>query len=242
QGEQDAANLFYAEALEIARASGDKLPLANALYNAAFPDIVLGLTADRSEAQLQESLALFTELGDDAGRAKVLWGSADLHYLKQPREWQAAIDQLLEAQPIFEREGDYFSLAWCLYTLGGCYMGMRQFEKAGSGLVRSLELFRDADDRSGIVLLFDQMSLLAVAQEDLDRGARLTGAARALEKASGVGLLSSRVTIEPEYEEIANHLPETHTEAWEAGQKLSVDEAIAYALEWRPSGARSAPS
>jgi predicted ATPase/class 3 adenylate cyclase len=242
QGEQDAANVFYEEALDLARAAGDKKVLANALYNAAFPDIVLGAPPDRSKAQLDESLRLYGELGDDAGRAKVLWGSADWHYLKEPRNWQGAIDQLLEAQPIFEREGDHFSLAWCLYTLGGCYMGLRQFDASGTALVRSLELFRDADDRSGIVLLFDQMSLLAVAERDLDRGARLDGAARALEKASGVGLIATRVTIEPEYEEIAKHLPETHPEACEAGQQMSVDEAIAYALEWKPSGASSAPS
>ncbi|HEV3235214.1 MAG TPA: adenylate/guanylate cyclase domain-containing protein [Candidatus Dormibacteraeota bacterium] len=242
QGEQATANDFYHEALDIARAGDDKRLLANALYNAAFPDIIIAESVERAEKELAESLELFGELGDDAGRAKVLWASADLHYMKVPREWQRAIDQLLEAKPIFEKEGDKFSLAWCLYTLGGCYMGIRQFDAAAEALNRSLEMFRDADDRSGIVLLFDQMALLAIAQGDMVGGARLDGAARALEQASGVGLIASRVTIEPELEEVAKHLSESQPEEWAAGQKMSVDEAIAYALDWKPAGARSAPS
>jgi predicted ATPase/class 3 adenylate cyclase len=241
-GDQDAANGYYGEALEIARTFDDRALLAEALYNAAFPNTILGTGLPESDAKFQEALAIFREVGDDAGMAKVLWGSADMMYLGNPPDWKAATELLLEAQPIFERLGDNFSLGWCLYTLGGCYMGLQRFDESGVVLCRSLELFRDAKDKSGMVLLFDQFAILAIAEGDLSRAARLEGAGKKLEKSSGVGLISSRTTVLPEYEATAARLNEIMPKEWAEGETMDIDRAASYALEWRPSAARSAPS
>ena len=238
-GDQDAANRYYGEALEIARGLNDKELLANALYNAAFPNTILGKDLPRSRQMFEEALALFREVGDEPGTAKVLWGIADLFYLDDPPDWQGAIDLLLEAQPIFEEGGDNFGLGWCLYTLGGCYIGTDDYAGSAEVLRQSLKLFRDADDKSGVVLLLDQIAILAIADGDLAGAAKLEGAGKALEKTSGVGLISSRAVIQPDFEAIAGRLPETNPKEWAEGEVMNLEHAITAALEWEP---RSAPS
>ena len=239
QGDQREADRLYNHAAEIARGFGDKKLLANALYNAAFPNTVTRENLPRSRAQFDEALALFREVGDDAGVARVLWGVAELYYLQDPPDWDGAIRLLLEAQEIFERLGDNFGLGWDLYTLGSCYAVMGENERAREALRRSLGLFARADDKSGLVLLLNQFAILAIANGDLVGAARLEGAGKALEKTSGVGLITSRTTVQPEYEATAERLPETHPEPWAEGQMMNLEHAISAALEWEP---RTAPS
>jgi hypothetical protein len=98
----------------------------------------------------------------------------------------------------------------------------------------AIRLFHGAGDVAGITLGLDDLAGAAAATGDLPRAARLWGAARALSSASGVRLADlvdtqvdagngayARSTMDPA--DLERYAAE--------GRQLSVDEAVAYALE-----------
>ena len=229
QGDQDAADRFYKEGLRIARTLDDKATLANALYNATFPDTITGADLQAAKLLLDEAVVIYRELDDEAGVAKVLWVLAEIYYLGQPPEWDTAINLLVEAKEIFRRLRDNFGLGWDLYTLGGCYTAVGRFDEAREVFDEGLAIFSAAQDKSGIAVLLNGFAVLAFAQGDPVRAARLDGARDAVESLSGIGLLRSRQYVMPEIETAVAHLPETHDEAYREGQAMSAEEAIALA-------------
>src|SRR5439155_1600479 len=66
QADMESAQRFYDECLELTRTTGDKQALANALYNAAFPNVVNMRESERPRQLLLEALPLFRELGDQS--------------------------------------------------------------------------------------------------------------------------------------------------------------------------------
>jgi predicted ATPase/class 3 adenylate cyclase len=231
QGTQDAALDLYLEALDVARGLGDRATLANALYNAAFPDTITARDVNRAEALFDEALTLFRELEDEAGVAKTLWGMADVYYLRKPPDFEKAIELLHEALPVMRRRGDNFGLGWALYMLGSCLIGVDRFEGAMQTLADGLRLFAAADDRSGISLSIYSIGLLAIVQGDAARAAMLEGARLTMEASSGVGLLGSRMMVFLEHETALKQLPETEPEAYRTGLAMTTAQAIALALE-----------
>jgi predicted ATPase/class 3 adenylate cyclase len=231
RGDQAAAGGLYREALEIARTLDDPPTLAAALYNAAFPDLITADNVPRAQKLLEDALATYRHLDDEAGVAKTLWAMAELSYVEEPRDWATAIALLLEARPVFERLRDNFGLGWALYVLGGCYTATGQFDSADEVMREALVLFSDADDKSGVSLLLNGFALLALAQGDPARAAKLEGARTAIESASGVGLLRSRQPWMPDLQQMAELLPDTQPKAFSEGQETPTEKAIALALQ-----------
>jgi tetratricopeptide (TPR) repeat protein len=186
---------------------------------------------------LDEALAIYRELDDEAGVAKVLWVLAELNYIKHPPDWDTAINLQVEAGEIFRRLGDNFGLGWDLYTLGVCYTAVGRFDEARAVLDEGLKIFSVAEDKSGIAILLNGFAVLAFAQGDPVRAARLEGARDAVESLTGIGLLRSRQNVMIEIEAAVAQLPETHAEAYREGQAMSAEEAIALAR----GGERSQP-
>src|SRR5207245_5370470 len=168
---------------------------------------------------------------DPAGVAKALWGMAAILYASDPPDWQRAIELLVEAKEKFRQLGDNFGLGWALYVLGACYTGVDNFAGARDMVREALAIFAGADDKSGVALALNQLAVLAVADGDPVRAARLEGARATLETASGVGLISSRRVIMPKYEDEVRRLPETQPDAYSAGRAMDLEEAIALALD-----------
>jgi hypothetical protein len=80
-------------------------------------------------------------------------------------------------------------------------------------------------------------AVLAFAQGDPVRAARLEGARDAVESLTGIGLLRSRQNVMIDIEAAVAQLPETHAEAYREGQAMSAEEGIALAR----GGERSQP-
>jgi predicted ATPase/class 3 adenylate cyclase len=231
QGDQDSAGRHYGEALNIARTLNDRPLLAQALYNAGFPLTIARSNPRLASAIFDEALALFRELGDEAGSARTLWGAAIAKTLGDPPDLDAAIAMLLEARDVLERLGDAPGLGWAHYVLGWDYTSIGRYVEARQSLLASLDIFSDLRDRSGAVLLLDQFAVLAIAEGDPDRAARLSGVRSELEAVSGIGLLGTRVSIAPELDEAVANLPQTHPDAFAAGRAMELDEALALARE-----------
>src|SRR5439155_14346260 len=62
QADMESAQRFYDECLELTRTTGDKQALANALYNAAFPNVVNMRESEPPRPLLLDALPLFREL------------------------------------------------------------------------------------------------------------------------------------------------------------------------------------
>lgn len=229
QGDLDAARGYYKEALALQRSLGDPRSIARATYNLSFTFFVRPDDFGRARALAEESLALYTRVADEAGVARVHWALASLtHY---EGDYQAARHYLDLCLPAFRRLDDSFSLGWALHLAGVLAMKAGDFAGARAAFREGLSLFDDARDVSGIALLLDDLSSLALADGDVPRAAQLAGGAALLQKQSGTGL--AEVINETEGRSRTGEQPvdeEAIRAAWAKGQTMPRDRLIAYAL------------
>jgi predicted ATPase/class 3 adenylate cyclase len=237
QADPDRMSAAYREALALWREIGDKREIANALYNASFP---YAITAERGNpdptgegmALMTEALALFREVGDQRGVANVLWGMGNIDYFSASGD--QGLSDFREALEIFERVGDRTMAAWSRHMLGSGLLRLGHFHEAGPYLRQAIRLFHDAGDVSGITLVLDDLASEAIGLGDLQRGARLWGAARAVSSAGGVGLADLVDTQFEVYDRpnMGAMMEHADLEAYAAeGRTMSLDESVAYALE-----------
>ena len=229
QADMSAARLWYGEALDLARASGDLARIANAVYNMAFTYTFSELNpedADRAREIASEAVDLFRQLGDEGGTARALWGlaTAEFYFRNYPRSLELAS----EALAIFRRLGDRFMTGWALYMLAGSSLttdkeAMRRY------LEEALPIFVENDDKSGYGLLFDGFATLEWANGNVDLALKLAGYAAATERSTGAGLAEMN-------REFAGFYPESlineraNAASFAEGQSLNLEQATALAL------------
>src|SRR4029077_3733074 len=80
--------------------------------------------------------------------------------------------------------------AWSLHMLGGAQLRLGRRDEARGNPRHGLRHFYEASDTAGITLALDALASQALADEQLDRAARLWGAARNLTTSTGAGLAS----------------------------------------------------
>jgi predicted ATPase/class 3 adenylate cyclase len=228
QADMTVAQGFYDECLELTRRVGDARAIANAIYNAVWPMIVDRTALPRAKLLLEEAIPLFRDLSDQGGVARTLWGLGNVAYFG--KDYPAARPPLEEAQSIFRELDDRFMLGWSTHTLGLVAVKTSDVEDAQQYFLDALRLFIEAQDVSGITLQLDNLSVIARTRGDLVRATRLAAAAVAQQAVTGTslgGLLSSQ-----EGRTGREGLNEADAaEAWAEGQALTLEEAIAYALD-----------
>ncbi len=230
---------FYEEALRVWRELGDRHEIANALYNASFPHIFPNGSAvndpDPTGQGLRnclEALALYEELGDRVGIANVEWAIGNYHYFRG--HLQYGEDYFRRALDLFREAGDRTMEAWAEHMLGSGLLRQGRVAEAREVIRHAARQFHAAGDSAGLTLVLDDLSALAIAEGDLPRAARIRGAARSLTRETGAGLAefvedafeqnvrpSARSVMAPD--ELERYAAE--------GAAMSLDEAVAYALE-----------
>jgi tetratricopeptide (TPR) repeat protein len=195
-----------------------------------------GLTDPTGEGRraLEDALAIYREIGDERGEGNVLWGLGNMRYFSFARSPDdTGLEEFELALEKFRRVGDRTMEAWSLHQLGSAYLRLGLLADARSNLFEALRLFRKASDTTGLTLAFDDLSSLAVAQGDLDRAARLGGAARNLTNTTGASL-ASFVDDAVEYDARPNvrreMTDEELTRVGALGAAMPLDEMIDYAL------------
>ncbi|TMC27317.1 MAG: adenylate/guanylate cyclase domain-containing protein, partial [Chloroflexi bacterium] len=142
QADMAAAQVFYDASLQLTRQVGDKRAIANAIYNDAFPILVVRVEPERARTLLREALPLFEELKDEAGVGRTYWGLGNADYFQQ--DFEAARQKLQAAQAIFRRLDARFDLAWSLHTLGLVTLKMGSVDAARPYFTEALTMFAEA--------------------------------------------------------------------------------------------------
>ena len=228
QAEMQVAQRFYDECLELTRNLGDDRALANALYNAAFPRVVSRVAIAEARPMLEEALPLYRKIGDQTGIARVLWGIGNALFFA--KEYTNARPVLEEAVALTRKLDDQFGLGWSVHTLGLVTFNLGDVERARASWIEAIQLFAAGGDVPGIVLQLDNLSALARHEGDFLRAGRLWAAASAHQVSSGTGL--GRLLREEEGRSGREGLNDDEAaRAWTEGQAMSLEQAVAYALE-----------
>ncbi|MDR7419329.1 MAG: adenylate/guanylate cyclase domain-containing protein [Armatimonadota bacterium] len=237
QGDFDGARSHYEQQLTLARARGDALGTAEALYNLSFPYVVPKSDLERGRALLHEALTIYEQAQHKPGIAKTHWGLASVEFAL--RHGEAALHHVNVCLPLFRELNDRFSLGWALHSAGLAHMQLNDLRAARTALIDGLRLFAEARDVSGIAGSLQDLANLALLERDVRRAARLIGGAAGLVHTGGADLWKFfeamaegwRVgDVRLDKEALASDV--------EAGRAMSLDDLIAYALE--PSAAAPA--
>ena len=227
-GDLKAAGGYYRQALDLARAAGDRRAIANALYNYSFAFNVDLSDTPQAVELLVEALAIYRELDDRRGLAETDWALAQA-MITLDRQAEA-VDLLAEAIGHFRGLGNRFGLGWALYVRSLLWLREEDVAAARADLAEALQIFTAADDLTGEVLVIDSIAEVVRRSGDAVRGARLAGAAKAHEVATGTGLNSIVGLREGWRGRDVTRTPEEQA-AYAAGQAMPLEEAVAYALQ-----------
>jgi predicted ATPase/class 3 adenylate cyclase len=229
RAEMADAMRYYEASLELCRQIGDKSAIANALYNLGFPTLVNRDDVDKSRRAFEECLAMYRELGDHEMIARVLWGLGNAYYFAN--DDVAARDTLIEDVALLRNMSDPFSLSWAFHTLGLAYSNLGEVDKAEPLWREAMEHFERVGDLSGITILLGDFGVLATVRGDFLRAMTLNSAADKLAHTGGtaLGSLGARITaINPDTSALD---PAEVEAAVIEGGRMTVDEAVAYALK-----------
>ena len=237
QADQATAEACYAEALELWRQIGDRREIANALYNRAYSDaawIMGGRTGDASGARelLQEALEIYRDLGDVEGEGNILWAVGSFFFFAN--EMGDAEATYREALALHRAGKNRTMEAWSLHMLALVLVSERRSPEAKRAAREALAFFKEAGDVAGITLVLDDLSGVALFDNDFERAGRMWGAARHLQEMTGVDLAAFTETGFGSlgYATASQVLPPEDLERFAAeGAAMSLDEAVAYAFE-----------
>ena len=245
QADFDRSREHYEKCLSIHRELGDEAGVANDLYNLVFTRIV-GLIeraeteegerdADWARGLLDESLDIYRRLGDERGIAKVMWGIGSVEFIFKP---EVGKDAFLESLRLHRKLGDQFGVGWSLRELGMIELRAGNHGAALDFMREALELFDQSHDISGVTLLLNDLSRVEIALGRLERGARLAGAAAALQATTGTDLATA---INEMLGSVMSQVdPASLRTEWEAGQQLTLEQAVSLALEDGSTGEEAA--
>ena len=231
QGDYERAMPFLEESLALYRKVGDKRGIF-------YPLTSLGVVAlyqgdyGRAANLLEEALSLSQGSGD---RRSVAMALVNLGYVAGLQGHHGRAARLLkESLPLWEQLGDKKSLANALTNLGTVAREQGDYGQAAALYKESLALRWTGEQHRGVAddaECLEGLAAVACALGQAERTARLCAAAAALREVIGAPLPpSERATYERTVATARAHLDEeTFATAWEEGQAMALEQAIAAA-------------
>ncbi len=230
QGDNGSAWAYNEESLAIFRDCGHRQGIAATLGN-------LGSAADDRGDHMsartfqEESLAIFREIGDRQGIARTLHnlGNTVAHLGDYALARTYHEQGLAIRREIGARQG----VALSLYNLGNVVSLLGDKAASQVHYTESLAICRDIGDQRGISDSLSGLATLAAADGSHERGALLWGAAEALREEIGSPLPpNSRESYDGAVSEARQELgTEAFMVAWAQGRAMSLEQAVATALE-----------
>jgi predicted ATPase/class 3 adenylate cyclase len=235
-GDLDLTERYYVEAYERAGALGDEPERAKAAYNLSFAYLLIESKHGRAKELLEEALTILRKYDDRGAIGRAAWALGAVYGEGWDRSHEDYLKSRQLAHEALEQHrllGNRFDIAWDLHSTGLAALHLGDSDGAQSDFSEALQMFVDAGDSSGIVLLLSDFSELARVRGQTERLDTLVGAWTAMSKRTGVGLASLWGTTEGRV--LAADIPEERRPAFDRGLAMKTDEAIAYALEPQPA-------
>lgn len=238
QGNYSDARPLLQESLELYENLGDKEGVAVSLNNLGR---VVWSQGDYSAARtlFEESQAIQRELGNKWGVASSLVNLGTV--ANDEGDYAAARALYGEGLTLVRELGDKQGVAIALLNLGevaheqGDYVAARALNEEG------LAISRELGDKQSIAWSLDAFAALASVQEQSSRAPRLWGAAEALrEEISLLAPPGDRLRLGRQVAKARDLVGETAFAAdWSEGRAMTMEQAIAYALEGPVPGSTS---
>ena len=223
------ARAYYEESLGIFRELGEEPRVAVALADLGRVDADLGEYAS-ARSLLEESLLLQRRLGNEHGVAVAQYGLGWLDFLRG--EHAAARSLLEEGLAIFRKLGDKFHLGGCVLYLGCLDCEQGDYAAARSRFVELTGLVSFQHYRYVAPLVVEAFVILAATQGQAARALRMAGAATELRRVMGAQFrLGWQHYVRRQVASARRALGEDAGAAWVEGQKMTLEAALAYALE-----------
>ena len=241
QGDYARARAYNEESLQLLRAIGDKWGIAASLNNLGRRALELGDLPVACSCY-RESQQIYQELGDWANAAAVLSNLGT-----------AAFEQgnFVEARASFEQSLTLFRemrnqsfVAVLLHNLGETLCRQEEYAAAYPLLKESLLLRQELGDRPGAAFSLASLGNVARNEGDNIRATRLLAAAEAIHKAFDAPLSQAgHMLYEQDVAALRRELSANDfTAAWTYGRTMTLERAIAYALEQPVDHASTAPA
>jgi len=233
---------YYADALAIARASGDRRRIADALYNLSFAYIMPRSNLPEGRLVIEEAAEIYRDLGDDGGLVNALWGLGNLYFFDE--SWERAAGYYGEALELARRTHNAFMVGWALHMGGSSEIKLGRYREAYDHLREGLLSLVADRETTGIVLSLDDFAELANAVGDLPRSFRLAGAARRLQDETATGLAGfANELMSRDRLATGAFAPDEIERLRAEGRALTIDEAVELALGIEvPDGPADAPT
>ncbi len=236
QGDADAALHVFQEAVSVARGLDDQWVLARALKG-------LGAAITRrdlAEARpvLEESIAIWREIGDKVGLADALQQMGGVAYGQKDYDRAASLYE--ESLALLRETGEKSYAAMVLMLLGFTRLRQAQKAEALQFFVASLTVDQEMGLRPGVAENLLGLGGVACSQRQFERAARLLGAAAVIFESTGL-----KPSIWPRTmddfnawtSEARSHLGAATFEArFAEGRSMTLQEAVRFALEGSENG------
>ncbi len=227
-GEIDAATAMYGEALTLARRQGSPVATATVLTRLG-PLAVKRGDMDEAQATLAEALELFRELGDRANVANVLYRLGDL--ANREKKFDKARKLLEESLDLWRELGHALGEAALLLSVGELDRVAGEDENALNQFKQSLRVLHRLRSLEGIAEALDLIAAVAAHRGDDADAAELVAAADAIRDRMGAARPSASERA-VDLAALVRVLGSSYAATAARGSSLSVDDAVAHALDY----------
>jgi predicted ATPase/class 3 adenylate cyclase/Tfp pilus assembly protein PilF len=228
--EYEQAKQLFEEGLALSRQMSDTHWLATFLLYLAIVPHYLG-DSEKATELTEQSMDLFREQGDKQSLAYCLITLGMVVYSQSDLKRSAQLTE--EAVALFRELGARGDVAFGLCNLGWIVLFQNDLGRASAIYKESLTLAWDTGMNSIVQGSLEGFACLAGAKGEVERAARLWGAAQALHETKGI-------PRDPDFLAEADarilHVrtglgEEAWEEAWRKGRAMTLEEAVSYALE-----------
>jgi predicted ATPase/class 3 adenylate cyclase/Tfp pilus assembly protein PilF len=221
----ERANELFQESLELSRRAGDEWTTAASLLHLGNVEDEQG-NHERAVELYEEGISLCRKSSYTVLLADILVNLGYTRLLQGDYERATALSE--EAIALYREQGyRYARIEFPVDNLGWAALLRGDEEKARVLYQESLMLCRELGDKLVAAESLQGLACVAGKRGELERSARLFGAADALFRARNISHLPAELKLRAPYLEAAL---EQNRAAWEEGSKLTFEEAVEYAL------------